>query len=111
MDSILTSIKKLLGLTEEYTPFDTDIVIHINTAIDTLYQLGLESAKGYMVVDESNEWSEFIPVDSNLEMIKTYVYLKVRLLFDPPSSGIAEAYKETVKELEWRISNEVDYND
>ena len=107
MDSILNSIKKLLGIDSEYTVFDTDIIIHINTAINTLSQLGVESAKNYSIIDEDNLWSDLVN-DASLELIKTYIYLKVRMVFDPPTGSVSEAFKETITELEWRINNEAE---
>ena len=109
MESILTSIKKMLGIAEEYTHFDMDIIMHINTVLGTLTQIGVGSSKGFSIQDDSEIWSDFIPSNYNLEMIKSYVYLKVRLLFDPPqSSSVATSMENTIKELEWRISVTVD---
>lgn len=111
MDSILTSIKKLLGITEEYEHFDTDIIIHINTVFSTLTQLGVGPKKGFSITDKSSVWNDFIPKSSNtLECIKTYVYLKVKLVFDPPlNSAVIESINRQISELEWRINSEVDY--
>lgn len=109
MDSILTSVKKMLGITEEYTHFDQDIMIHINTVFTILTQIGVGPDEGFVIEDESTEWSEFIHSGSNLESIKTYVYLKVRLLFDPPASSVVvDAINRSLNELEWRISVTVD---
>lgn len=108
-ESILTSIKKMLGITEEYTQFDMDIIIHINTVLAGLTQIGVGPSKGFSIQDENDEWTDFLPDEYNLEMVKTYVYLKVRLLFDPPqSSAVMEAMKSAASELEWRISVTVD---
>ena len=104
-DSILTSIKKMLGITEEYTHFDTDIIIHINTIFMTLNQLGIGSSSGFKIEDDSTIWSEYIDEDSDLEAVKTYIYLKVKLLFDPPlSSSVIEVMKQSIAELEWRLN-------
>ena len=104
MESILTSIKKLLGITEEYEHFDTDIVIHINTALSTLNQLGVGPDDGFSIADKESVWSDFIGTNKLLEPVKSYVYLKVRLIFDPPqSSAVIEAINRQVSELEWRI--------
>ena len=84
MDSILTSIKKLLGITEEYEHFDPDIVMHINSVFSVLTQLGVGPAEGFRIEDDGAEWSEFLQDDFRLEFVKTYIYLKVRLAFDPP---------------------------
>ena len=107
MDSILLSVKKMLGITEEYTQFDPDIIMHINSALFILNQLGVGASK-FQVHDDSETWSDFIDIE-NLELIRSYVYLKVRTLFDPPQSGpLSEAINRSISELEWRINVEVD---
>lgn len=112
MDSILTSIKKLLGITEEYEHFDTDIVMYINSAFSVLTQLGVGPKNGFRIEDESSDWSEFLNDDPRLELVKTYVYLKVKLAFDPPlSSAVIEAINRQISELEWRINVAVDPSD
>ena len=104
-DSILTSIKKLLGMTPEYTNFDTDIIIHINSVFMTLHQLGIGPENGFKITDESTFWNEYVEDEDNLEAVKTYVYLKVKLVFDPPtSSAVMEANKQMIQELEWRLN-------
>ena len=107
-NSILTSIKKLLGITESCTDFDTDIIIHINTVLMTLNQLGI-GTEGFQIEDKNAVWSEF--VESNkLAATKSYVHLRVKLLFDPPlNSAIIEAIKESIKELEWRLNVRVEF--
>ncbi len=108
MESILTSIKKLLGITEDYEQFDTDIIIHINSAFSVLTQLGVGPEAGFYIADSDAAWTDFVN-DSRLEMIKTYVYLKVKLVFDPPtSSGVIDAINRQISELEWRINVAVD---
>ncbi len=103
-ESILTSIKKLLGIAEDYTQFDVDLIIHINTVLSILGQIGVGDEKRYSVVDKSTTWDTLIGYESKLDMVKTYVYLKVKLLFDPPqSSAVMEAINRTISELEWRI--------
>ena len=109
MDSILTSIKKLLGITEEYEHFDPDIIMHINSAFMILNQLGVGPEEGFSIRDKSSTWDEFIHEGSNLEAVKTYVHLKVKLMFDPPlSSTVIEAIKSQINELEWRLNVSVD---
>ena len=109
MDSILTSSKKLLGITEEYENFDQDIIMHINSAFMILNQLGVGPKSGFSISDKSSTWNEFIPESSNLEAVKTYVHLKVKLMFDPPlSSTVIEAIKSQINELEWRLNVSVD---
>lgn len=107
MESILTSIKKLLGISEEYTQFDSDIIMHINTVFLNLTQLGVGPSSGFFIEDSSAEWSDFVNIEDNaqLQAIKTYVYLKVKLLFDPPlSSSVTESYNRQIAELEWRLN-------
>jgi hypothetical protein len=110
MESILTSIKKLLGIAEEYTHFDADLIIHINSVLSILTQIGVGPSEGFSIKDESSVWGDFIPENSNLELpairelIKSYVYMKVKLLFDPPlNSAVIESTNRIISELEWRI--------
>lgn len=108
-NSILVDIKKLLGMTEEYEPFDKDIVIHINSAFVTLRQLGVGPVEGFRISDETAIWSDFIQDNKILGMVKDYVYLKVKMIFDPPSnSNVMEAYKESIREYEFRLNVDVD---
>lgn len=103
MDSILTSVKKMLGIQEDYEHFDADIIMHINSVLMILTQLGVGPAEGFMIEDKNDFWEDF--VSENLEAVKTYVYLKVRLIFDPPtSSAVMEAINRTINELEWRLN-------
>lgn len=105
MDSILISIKKLLGIEENYTHFDTDIIMHINSVLSILTQLGVGPSNGYSIKDANAVWDEFISDSTRLELVKTYVYLKVRLMFDPPSSSSAiDSMKQLINELEFRIT-------
>lgn len=108
-ESILTSIKKLLGIAEEYTHFDQDIVIYINTILRRLYQVGVGQS-GFYISDSSATWNDFLGEDHDkYEQAKVYVYLRVRQIFDPPQSGAAnEAIKENIKELEWLLFIEAD---
>lgn len=104
MDSILTSVKKLLGLTEEYTAFDPDLIMHINSVLMILRQMGVGPEKGFTIGDATATWSEFCNERTDLEAVKSYVALKVKLLFDPPqSSSTMEATKNLISELEWRL--------
>lgn len=106
MESILTSIKKLLGIAEEYTQFDNDIIMHINSVFTTLTQLGVGPSEGFYIEDSGAYWSDFIEDLSKLHAVKTYMYLKVRLLFDPSSLGSATlaSYERQIQELEWRMN-------
>lgn len=109
MESILTSIKKLLGITEEYTHFDTDIIMHINTVFMILNQLGVGPEKCFRITGNSEIWDDFLLDNLDLESVKTYIYLKVKLVFDPPlSSAVAESMNRMINELEWRLNVAVD---
>ena len=104
-DSILTSIKKLLGITEEYEHFDQDIIIHINSVFMVLNQLGVGPSNGFSITDKTAVWSDFISEGANLESVKSYIYLKVRLLFDPPTtSAVMESMNRMISELEFRLN-------
>ena len=110
MDSILTSIKKLLGIAEEHTSFDLDLVMHINSVLAILTQMGVGSSDGFSILDDSAVWTDFIPNDARLEFVKSYVHMKVKLLFDPPlSSAVIESTNRLIGELEWRINSAVNY--
>lgn len=109
MDSILTSIKKLLGIAEEYTHFDSDIIMHINSVFSILYQLGVGPATGFSISDKTAIWSNFIQGNTKIEMVKSYTFLKVKLLFDPPlSAALIDSIKRQIDEYEWRINAAVD---
>lgn len=113
MDSILTSIKKMLGLAEDYEHFDMDIIIHINSAFLTLSQLGVGPVGGFTISDKNSKWSDFASATniSSIENAKLYVYLKTRLIFDPPTSGIVtESLKDAIRELEWRLNTQHETN-
>lgn len=104
VESILTSIKKLLGITEDYEHFDGELMIHINSVFAVLTQLGVGPNAGFVIADKRFVWKDFLNDDKTLEFVKTFVYLKVRLLFDPPqSSAVIEAINRQASEYEWRI--------
>ena len=108
MESILDSIKKLLGIQPEYRAFDEDLIIHINTVFIILNQLSIGPEEGFMIVDGSESWDDFVK-GINETMVKTYIYLKVRLMFDPPTSGVlVESMNSMISELEWRLLLEGD---
>jgi len=103
--SILTSVKKTLNLAEDYTPFDEEIIIHINSVFSTLNQLGVGPFDGFSIQDKTANWDAFLQSDPRLNHIKTYVYLRVRMLFDPPTTGYHVAsMADQIKELEWRLN-------
>ena len=104
MDSILTSIKKLLGITEDYENFDADIIMHINSVFMTLRQMGVGPEEGFFIEDKSATWTDFMGDETKIESVKTYMYMKVRLLFDPPlSSTVIECMNRSISEFEWRL--------
>jgi hypothetical protein len=110
MESILTSIKKLLGPSAEYEHFDPDIIMHINSALMVLTQIGVGPAEGFVIEDETSLWTDFLPDGKNLEAVKTYIYLKVKIVFDPPlNAAVLESYKQQIKEYESRLNSIVDY--
>ena len=106
MESILTSIKKLLGIPEDYAIFDVDIIIHINTVLFTLQQIGVGPVEGFSITTDEQTWSDFLGDDlQKLEAVKTYMYLKVKMAFDPSTSSfVLESYKRMADELEWRLN-------
>lgn len=107
--SILTSIKKMLGVAEDYTEFDEDIITHINSVFLNLTQLGVGPEEGFMIEDDTSVWEDFINDSIRLQAVKTYMYLKVKLLFDPPlSSSVTESFTRMIAELEWRLNVAVD---
>lgn len=109
MDSILDSVKKTLGYEPDYHDFDVDIIVYINMALATLTQLGVGKPEGFRIQSQSETWEQFVQGAENLEMVRAYVCMKVRMLFDPPSNSfVMDAYKNQCSELEWRLNVQVD---
>lgn len=109
-DSILDSMKKLLGISNDYNHFDQDIIIHINTAFMSLRQIGVGPKEGFVIHGSEETWGDFLPDMKTLESVRTYLYLKVRLIFDPPTnSAVVEIFNKNINEIEWRLNSEVDY--
>ena len=109
MESILTSVKKLLGIAEEYEHFDADLIMHINSVFMILNQLGVGPSEGFTISDKLTIWSDFMPEGYNLECVKSYMGLKVRLLFDPPaSSSVMQSMERMISEFEFRLNITVD---
>jgi hypothetical protein len=103
--SILTSVKKMCGIGEDYTAFDPDILTHTNTVFSTLNQLGIGPENGFMIEDATPTWDAFLGDDIRLNNVKTYTYLRVRMMFDPPQTGpLMDSMKEQIREFEWRLS-------
>lgn len=110
-EKILVSIKKLLGITEDDTSFDADILMHINSVFNTLKQLGVGPRTGFTIEDDSEAWSDFLTDQSMLSAVKSYIYLRVRLLFDPPTiSSLVDAIKQQIAEYEWRLNVDAETN-
>jgi hypothetical protein len=106
-DSILNTIKKLLGLGPEYTPFDTDVITNINTIFSNLAQMGVGSPAGFTISDEKAKWGDFLGSSTNLENLKTYIYTKTKIAFDPPqNSNLLESLNKIANEIEWRLYTE-----
>ena len=104
-ESILESTKKILGIESDYTAFDMDIIMHINSALATLHQLGIGPEEGFMIEDASAEWGELLDDDPRLNQVKSYIYLKVRVVFDPPTTSfVLAAFEKQIQEHEWRIN-------
>ena len=111
-ESILISIKKVIGLASNDESFDEDLFMHINSAIDILRQLGVEIDPSFYLDDDMKTWDEMLPNSSKLQMIKTYLYMKVKKWFDPPQNGTTmDALNTSIAELEWRINVTVDPKD
>lgn len=110
MESILQSVKKLLGITPEYTAFDIDITMHINSVFMILTQLGVGPSEGFSIIDDTAVWTDFLPeTDKNSEPVKSYMNLKVKTLFDPPASSIVmEAMNRMINEFEWRMTTQAE---
>lgn len=106
-NSILSDIKKLLGLDENYDSFDKDIIIHINSVFSILRQIGIGPDTGFKITGAEDTWSSFVSDMSLIEDVKTYIYLKVRMIFDPPASSVlASSIEKEISELEWRLNIE-----
>ena len=109
MDSILFTIKKMLGLDPEYDVYDTDIIVLINSALMTLQQYGAVPKEGFVLENASSTWHDALVPDKVLEGVKTYVYLKVKMIFDPPSNSfLMDAFQKMTDELEWRIREQLE---
>ena len=105
-DSILLTVKKLLGLDASYDPFDMDLIVHINSILSALVQMGIGSYDHCTITDSTETWGEFLGEGvRNLELVKSYVYMRVRMIFDPPSSSaVADAFNKAIAEFEWRAN-------
>ena len=105
MESILDSIKKLLDLNPEDTQWDTNIIMHINSVFMILTQVGVGPSEGFAITDNTTTWDEFVPDVTKVAGIKSYMYAKVKMLFDPPTSSVVmDALTRTITEYEWRLN-------
>ena len=110
-DSILDTIKQLMGITVDYEHFDNQLITHINSVLMILTQLGVGPPDGFVIHDRTDTWSEFLTTEKNLELVKSYIHLKVKLLFDPSlSSVVTDCLTRMISEYEWRLNTEVEYN-
>lgn len=108
-ESILNTVKKLLGLDPSYNAFDPDVITGINAALFTLMQIGIGPANGFIVTDENETWGDLIGEATDLEAVKQYVYLRTRIVFDPPTnSSVLQSMKDLCAEYEWRLNVEID---
>jgi hypothetical protein len=105
VESILNSTKKILGLTESYTAFDLDIITHINAAFSHLDQLGVGEDGGYFITDADQTWEQFVVPENQKNLVKSYIFLKVKMAFDPPATSFhVTALKEQIEQFEWRLN-------
>lgn len=103
MESILSSVKKSLGIAPDYAAFDPEIIMHINSTFMILNQLGIGPAKPFRIDSAIPVWEDFLPL-GDMDAVRSYVFLRVKLLFDPPQNGsVQQAYDAVSKELEWRL--------
>lgn len=109
MESILTSIKLLLGITEDYEAFDQQILAHINSVFMILTQLGIGPQEGFMITSKVDTWNEFISDEKKMQLVKSYIHLKVKMLFDPPSSSaVMDSTNRMINEFEWRLNSQAE---
>ena len=109
MESILTSITLLLGITDDYAAFDQQILAHINSIFMILTQLGVGPQGGFMIDSKVDTWNEFISDEKKIQLVKSYMYLKVKMLFDPPSSSaVIDSTNRMIDEFEWRLNSQAE---
>lgn len=108
-DSILDTTKKALGIASDYTEFDLDIIMHINSVFSILTQLAVGPPDGFTIADKTPVWNDYISNNKKLSMVRSYMYMRVRLMFDPPETSFArDAFEKKATELEWRLNVEED---
>lgn len=106
-ESILNTVKKMMGIHSTDTSFDQDLIVNINTVLSILYQIGVGKA-AFSISDDSETWEDLLGAPGNLELVKTYVFMRVHMMFDPPTGSVGESINNIISELEWRISVAVD---
>lgn len=103
--SILKDTKHVLGLGADYTPFDQDVILHVNSIFSVLHQLGVGTDEPFYIQDDTSTWASFVQGSDQINMVKTYMYLRVRLLFDPPTTSFAiKAMEDQIREFEFRLN-------
>ena len=106
LDSVLSSTKQMLGINVEDDSFDVNVIMAINAALTILFDLGLTEVEDQVIIDDETTWDELLEGRTDIEYVKTYIFQKVKLIFDPPTSSAAiEAIQRSISELEWRICN------
>lgn len=112
MESILTSIKKELGYEPEDTGFDSEIIMHINSVLMDLRQIGVGPTEGFEIEDETSTWQDFLGANvKKFSGVKTYIYMRVKLIFDSStmSSALIESYKNQCERFEWRLNHAAEF--
>lgn len=108
-ESILNTIKKMLGIEQDYDVFDSDIIVFINSALFILTQHGVGPSDGLSISDSTSKWSDFLQDSTNLNAVQSYVYMRVRVAFDPPTSSfVLDSLNKQIAELEWRLNVQVE---
>lgn len=107
-ESILKTIQKLIGDNPNESAFEMDLIVHINSILNILHQLGVPSEEKFVITGPDESWSDYLNDEEYLDMVKTYIYMKCRMMFDPPTGSIKDAFEQNIKELEWRINVEGD---
>lgn len=104
MESILETIKKLIGISKDYTHFDDDLIIHINSAFSALRQIGIGPQSGFIITGYDETWEDFIESEQAIPIVKSYIFFKTKFSFDPPTAGTTkESYEKMLSEYEWRL--------
>lgn len=109
MESILNCVKKMIGIAEDYDVFDVDIIVYINSVLSQLTQMGVGPPEGFRITGKNETWESYVQPGKTMELVKTYVPMKVRMMFDPPlSASVANAMSATLTEMEWRLHVDAD---